>query len=152
MRNIRWRSRVKEVLSEFSSVDFLCYMKVWNGFVTVSGLNHWRRKQTSAFRSSVWISIISAWCLQFSVNTTFTSYSSQHRNKKWCLTSESPVCSVDSPENHTAASLLNPAACWNSGPDVSDGRGWTSELRAENHSWSLTNCSHQMWIKNKLHR
>lgn len=36
------------------------------------------------------------------------------------LTSESPVCSLDSPENHTAASLLNPAGCCYSGPDLSD--------------------------------
>ncbi len=50
------------------------------------------------------------------------------------LTSESPVCSLDSPENHTAASLLNPAGRCYSGPTLSDGRGWTSELRPERHS------------------
>ncbi|KAI3377168.1 hypothetical protein L3Q82_008477 [Scortum barcoo] len=48
------------------------------------------------------------------------------------LTSESAVYSVDSPENHTAASLLNPAGCsFHSAPALSDGRGWTSELRTE---------------------
>ena len=46
----------------------------------------------------------------------------------------SPVYSLDSVENHTAASLLNPAACCDSGPALSDGRGWTSELRPEKHS------------------
>ena len=50
------------------------------------------------------------------------------------LTSESPVCSLDSVENHTAASLLNPAARCHPGPALSDGRGWTSELRPEKHS------------------
>ncbi len=50
------------------------------------------------------------------------------------LTSESPVCSLDSPENHTAASLLNPAACCHSAAALSDGRGWTSELRPDKHS------------------
>ena len=65
------------------------------------------------------------------------------------LTPVPPVYSLDSPENHTAASLLTPSGCCYSGPDVSDGRGWTSELRPENHSWSLTNCSSSIWIKNK---
>lgn len=36
---------------------------------------------------------------------------------------------MDSPENHTPHSLLNRAACCGSGPDVLDGRGWTSVLR-----------------------
>ncbi len=35
----------------------------------------------------------------------------QYLQKVSELTSESSVCSLDSPENHTAASLLNPAAC-----------------------------------------
>ena len=39
-----------------------------------------------------------------------------------------------------------------SDPALSDGRGWTSELRPENHSWSLTNCSPTIWIKNKWWR
>ncbi|KAI3355543.1 hypothetical protein L3Q82_018373 [Scortum barcoo] len=38
------------------------------------------------------------------------SKGNKHRSEKWCLTSESAVYSVDSPENHTADSLLNPAA------------------------------------------
>ena len=50
------------------------------------------------------------------------------------LTSESPVYSLDSAENHTAPSLLNPAACFDSGSVLSDGRGWTSELRPEKNS------------------
>ena len=50
------------------------------------------------------------------------------------LTPESPVHSLDSAENHTAPSVLNPAACCSSGPDVSGGRGWTSELRPEKNS------------------
>ena len=49
-------------------------------------------------------------------------------------TSESPVYSLDSVENCKAASLLNPAACCSSGSVLSDGRGWTSELRPEKHS------------------
>ena len=50
------------------------------------------------------------------------------------LTSESPVYSLDSPENHSDPSLLNPAGCSHSGPGVSGGRGWTSELRPEKNS------------------
>ena len=65
------------------------------------------------------------------------------------LTPESPVYSLDSSEDQTAASHLNSAGCCYSDPDLSDGRGWTSELRSENHSWSLTNCSWSIWIKNK---
>jgi len=65
------------------------------------------------------------------------------------LTSESPVYSLDSPRDHGDPSGLNPAGCWVSGPVLSDGRGWTSELRPEKNSWSLTNCSSSIWIKNQ---
>ena len=65
------------------------------------------------------------------------------------LTSESPVYSLDSSQDQEAASLLNPSGCFHSGSDVSDGRGWTSELVQENHSWSLTNHRSTIWIKNK---
>ncbi len=57
------------------------------------------------------------------------------------LTSESPVYHMDSPKDLTAASLLNPAACWGSGPALSDGRSWTSELRPEKYSLHLWSCS-----------
>ena len=53
------------------------------------------------------------------------------------LTSESPVYSLDSPVQQTDASLMNQTVCFHSGPDVSDGRGWTSELRPKLHSESL---------------
>ena len=43
----------------------------------------------------------------------------------------SPVYSLDSVENHTAASLLNHAAGCSTGPAVLDGWGWTSALRPE---------------------
>ncbi len=65
------------------------------------------------------------------------------------LTSESPVCSLDSSQDQREASLLNPAGCCYSAAALSDGRGWTSELRPEKHSWSLTNCSTSIWIKKK---
>jgi len=66
------------------------------------------------------------------------------------LTSESPVYSLDSPRDHGDPSGLNTAGpgC-HSGPVLSDGRGWTSELRPEKNSWSLTNCSSSIWIKNQ---
>ncbi len=54
--------------------------------------------------------------------------------KKWSRTSESPACSLDSPEYHTAASILNLAGCCYSAPALSDGWGWTSELRPEKNS------------------
>ena len=115
--------------------------------------SHWtkpeKKRQSWWWRHSVRTRRTSASCLQFRVTTTVPSHSSQHTKKTWSLTSESPVYSLDSPENHTAASLLNPSGCCYSGPDVSDGRGWTSELRPENHSWSLTNCISTIWIKNK---
>ncbi len=57
------------------------------------------------------------------------------------LTSESSVCSVGSPQDQTALSRLSPSVCFLSAAALSDGRGWTSELRPENHSWSLSNCS-----------
>ena len=51
------------------------------------------------------------------------------------LLTESPVYSLDSSEDQTAASHLNPAGCFPTDPALSDGmRGWTSELRPENHS------------------
>lgn len=53
------------------------------------------------------------------------------------LTSESPVYIVDSPETHTAVELLNPAGCSHSGPALSDGKVWTSELWPEKHNLSL---------------
>ena len=49
-------------------------------------------------------------------------------------TSESPVYNVDSPENHSAASVLNPSACCHSDSVLSDWRGWTSGLRPEKNS------------------
>ena len=53
------------------------------------------------------------------------------------LTSESPVDSLDSPVQNTAASLLNPAGCCSSDPVLSDVRSSTSELRPRLHSESL---------------
>ena len=51
------------------------------------------------------------------------------------LTSESPVDRLDSVENHTAPSLLSPAACRCSSDSVlSDERGLTSELKPEKNS------------------
>ena len=44
---------------------------------------------------------------------------------------------MDSAENHTAASLLNPEGCCSSSPVFSDVRGWTSELRPQHQSVSL---------------
>ena len=67
----------------------------------------------------------------------------------WCLTSETPIYILVSAENHKAASLLNPAACFHSAQGFSCGRGWTSELRLEQHSQSLTNGSQTTWTKNK---
>lgn len=49
-------------------------------------------------------------------------------------TSESPGYSLDSPVQHTGAPLLNPAE---SGPALSDGKGWSSEPRPKKHSLSL---------------
>lgn len=48
------------------------------------------------------------------------------------------------------AAPLNPAACCDSDPALSDGRSWNSELRSEKHSWFLTNCSPSIWRENKL--
>ena len=60
---------------------------------------------------------------------------------------ECPVCSEDPPVQQTAASLLSLLDDCSSGPALSDGRGWISELRPEKHSlplWSdsLTGCKH----------
>lgn len=65
------------------------------------------------------------------------------------LTSESPGCSVDSPQDQTAASLLDPAACCCSAPALSDGTGWTAGPRPDGHSWSRTNRSYLIWINNE---
>lgn len=52
-----------------------------------------------------------------------------------CLTSKSPVDSVGSPENHTAALLQNPADFYcHLGQVLLDERVWTLELRPDNHS------------------
>ena len=53
------------------------------------------------------------------------------------LTSDSLAHSFDSPVQQTVASLLNPSGCCHSGPVISDGTGWTSELRPQLHSESL---------------
>ena len=53
------------------------------------------------------------------------------------LTSESSVYSLDSPVQQTDASLMIQTGRYSSGPDVSDGRGCTSELRPKLHSESL---------------
>lgn len=81
------------------------------------------------------------------VSPTFTSHSSQHINETQCPTSESPVCSVKSPENHTAALHVNREACFYSGRVLSGGTGWNTELRAETCSWSLITGSLPVWIK-----
>ena len=57
------------------------------------------------------------------------------------------VCRLDPPVEQTAASLLSLLDDCSSGPALSDGRGWISELRPEKHSlplWSdiLTACRH----------
>ena len=65
------------------------------------------------------------------------------------LTSESSVDSLDSPVQQREASLLNPAARCESAAALSIWSGWTSELRPEKHSCSLTNRSSTIWIKKK---
>ena len=65
------------------------------------------------------------------------------------ITPQSPVCILDPSEDLAAASILNPEDCWGPGPALSDGRGWTSELRLKKNSWSLTNCSSTVWIKKR---
>ena len=65
------------------------------------------------------------------------------------LTSDSPVYSMDSPEDQTAASHLNLSGRFPTDPALLDERGWTSEPRPEKHNWSLTTCSSSIWIKNK---
>lgn len=41
---------------------------------------------------------------------------------------------------------------WTAGPDVPDGRGWTLELRPEQHSWYLKTWSPMVWMKNTIFR
>ena len=60
------------------------------------------------------------------------------------LTSVSPVCSVDSLVQLTTVSL-NPSGRFHSDPALSDGRGWTSELRPQPHSESLRVHSWKVW-------
>lgn len=56
-------------------------------------------------------------------------------DSKLLLTSQSAVCSLDSPQDQTTPSQLNPATThFQSGPVLSDRRGWTSELRPEKNS------------------
>lgn len=50
------------------------------------------------------------------------------------ITLESAVYSLNSPEQHIAASMLNPSGGFHSDPALSDGKGWTSELRPQFHS------------------
>lgn len=50
------------------------------------------------------------------------------------MTLESPVYSLNSPEQHIAASMLNPSGGFHSDPALSDGKGWTSGLRPQFHS------------------
>lgn len=47
----------------------------------------------------------------------------------------------DSLQEETAASLLNPGSCFPSAPALSDEKGWSSEKRPKNHSWSLSSCT-----------
>lgn len=63
------------------------------------------------------------------------------------VTSESPGYSLDASENDWAPPL-NPACHWCSGRGIWGGKGWTSEPRSEDHSWSQTTCSPPIWIKN----
>lgn len=55
--------------------------------------------------------------------------------------SESPAHSLDFLQDQKGSSLLNLPDCSHSGPVLSGGTGWTSVLRPENHSWSLTTSS-----------
>lgn len=82
-------------------------------------------------------------CQPHVCTTTFTSCWFQHKNKTYSLTSASPVYSLDTPEDHAIASLLNPPGCFQLHPALSAERGWTSELRPKKHSPSLTN--NAMW-------
>lgn len=49
------------------------------------------------------------------------------------LTPESSVHILDSPQDLTAASILNIADRCLSGPELLDGSGWISKLRPESH-------------------
>jgi len=97
--------------------------------------------QCHSFIHSQWIQLVCEASL--AVDSIYKIYNSE-------LTSESPVYSLDSAENHTDPSLLDPAGpgC-SSGSVFSDGRVWTSELSPEKNSWSLTTCSSPIWIKNQ---
>ena len=97
----------------------------------VVGLNHQRRIYTVILRYSVWISISSFMSADKCQHTNFHNILISAQK---CLTSVSPVYTVESPENHTAASVLNPAACFHPDAGVSDGKGWTSVLKSEKHS------------------
>lgn len=61
------------------------------------------------------------------IKTVWTDFS-------YLLVSESPAGRLDSSQNHAEASFWNPVACSHSGPLLSDGNDWTSELRPNNHS------------------
>ena len=68
------------------------------------------------------------------------------KEKKDLRTSESPVDSLDSPVQNTAASLLSPAGSCSSDPVLWDVRGLTSELRPRLHTESLR--VHNHWVCN----
>ena len=73
---------------------------------------------------SVWDEFTAASCFSFSVHLSVHTW-------------ECPVSSVDPPVQQTAASLLNLLDDCSSPPALSDGRGWSSELRPEKHSLPL---------------
>ena len=89
-------------------------------------------------------------CCTFYFKSIFYSYISSIKwlNRK-CLTHirkpeeaesstwQTPVCSGGPPVQHTAAGLLWLLDGCSSGLTLSDGRGWTSELRPEKHSLPL---------------
>ena len=57
---------------------------------------------------------------------------------------------MDSGVQQRDASLLNPAGRYYSGPALSDGRGWISELRPEKYSLHLWSDSLTDWTQSKV--
>lgn len=70
-------------------------------------------------------------------HSTHTLKKSEYNFTSCELTSESVVCSLDSPVQNKVASLLNPLGRrFYSGQDSSDVKDWTSELKPQHHSQS----------------
>lgn len=109
---------------------YLCasyWLSATSSFISCKDQHRQQPSPSSLAKSSSGI-----YCIHNNIHVTQCCW-----NQQWLT----PLLSLESPQDQTAASRLNPSGCCTSGPALWDERGWTSELKPEKYSWCATSCS-----------